>query len=294
MIEINRHERTVVVGEHALQGTLSSRLEQLIDFFHRGGALRNKRQINHGHVDRRHTHRKSVQLALQFRQNETHRGSCTRLRRDHGHRGRTSAAQVFMIDVGEHLVVRVGMDRRHDAVLKTDHVVQRLHQRRKAIGGARSVRDDRHCTGQHVMIDAVDHRRVHRAAGGCRDHNLLGPTREMLGCLLVAGKEPCALQHEINAELTPRQFCRIAFRKHLDAIAIDDNRIAVHRNGSREAAMRRVKARQMSVGLWIAEVVDGNDVDFLIAMTLVDRAQNITADATVAIDADANRHGNTP
>ena len=37
------------------------------------------------------------------------------------------------VDVGQHLIIRVGMDGRHQAVLDTDPVVQGLDQRRQAM-----------------------------------------------------------------------------------------------------------------------------------------------------------------
>src|SRR5471030_1948372 len=46
------------------------------------------------------------------------------------------SAQVLVVDVHQHLVVGVGVHRRHEAAHHADGIVQGLHQRREAVGGA--------------------------------------------------------------------------------------------------------------------------------------------------------------
>ena len=46
-----------------------------------------------------------------------------------------------VIDVGQHLIVRIGVDRVHHALHDADALVQHLDQRRQAIGGAGGIRD---------------------------------------------------------------------------------------------------------------------------------------------------------
>ena len=65
-----------------------------------------------------------------------------------------------MIDVGQHLVVGVSMDRRHDAVLQANRLVQRLDQRRQAVRRAGRVGDYGIVRGQRVVVYAVDDRLV--------------------------------------------------------------------------------------------------------------------------------------
>ena len=74
-----------------------------------------KRQIDQRDVDGRHSNGKAVDLALEFRQHQTDGRRGAGLGRDHGHGRRAGAAQVRMIDVGQHLIVGVGVDGVHDA-----------------------------------------------------------------------------------------------------------------------------------------------------------------------------------
>jgi len=51
-----------------------------------------------------------------------------------------------------------------------------------------------------------------------------------------------------------------------------------------------VKARQMGIGLGIAQVVDGNDLDVMFGATFIVRTQNVAANAAKPIDGDTNGH----
>src|SRR6188768_1887651 len=68
--------------------------------------------------------------------------------------GSTRPTDVLVIDVGQALVVRVRVDRRHQAVDDADLVVEHLRERRKAVRGARRVRDDRVLFLQYVVVNA--------------------------------------------------------------------------------------------------------------------------------------------
>ena len=65
-------------------------------------------------------------------------------RRDHVQRGGARAAEIALAvrDVEDGLVVRVRVDRRHQAVLDAEVVEQDLGDRREAVRRARAVRDD--------------------------------------------------------------------------------------------------------------------------------------------------------
>ena len=54
--------------------------------------------------------------------------------------------------------------------------------------------------------------------------------------------------------------------------------------------MGRVVARQVRVGLGVAEIVDGHDLNLVGPLRLVERAQDIAADAAVAIDCNFDGH----
>ena len=86
------------------------------------------------------------------------------------------------------------------------------------------------------------------------------------------------------------QLGRVALGEHLDAVALDHQVAAVDADLVREPAVRGVVAGQMGVGLGVAEVVDRHDLDFVRAIGFVERAQDVAADAAVAVDRDLDGH----
>ena len=140
------------------------------------------------------------------------------------------------------------------------------------------------------MIDAVDDRRIDVLLARRGDHDALRAAAQVRAGLGLAREQPGAFEHEVDAQLAPRQLRRVALGQHLDAIAVDDQRIAFHLHLAGELAVHAVVARQVRVGLRVAQVVERDDLDFLLAVRLVQRAQDIATDAAVAIDSDFDGH----
>ena len=195
-----------------------------------------------------------------------------------------------MVDVGEHLVVGIGVDRGHQTVLDPDPVVDRLRQRGEAVGGARGVGDDGVFGLERVVVHPVDHRRVHvRAAGGGDDH-LPRAAFQVLARLVLAREQPGALVHDVDPELAPRQLRRVPLGEDLDPIAVDHQRIAIDLDLAGEAAVGGVVAGEVGVGLGVAEIVDRDDPDLIGAPALVEGAKDVAADASETVDANLDRH----
>jgi hypothetical protein len=55
--------------------------------------------------------------------------------------------------------------------------------------------------------------------------------------------------------------------------------------------VRRVVAGQVRVGLGVAEVVDGDELEIVLLSAFVVRAKHVAADAAVAIDRNFDSHG---
>ena len=115
----------------------------------------------------------AVELAVEFRQHEADGLGGAGRGRDHRQRGGAAAIEILVHGVERRLVAGVGVDRRHDALLDADDVVQHLGDRGEAVGGARGVRDDDVVLGQLVVVDAVDDGQV-GAVGRGRDQHALG------------------------------------------------------------------------------------------------------------------------
>ena len=103
------------------------------------------------------------------------------------------------------------------------------------------------------------------------------------------GEEAGRLDHDVDAEVAPRQRRRVALAEDLDLVAVDDERVAEHRYLARERAEDGVVLEQVAQRGGAREVVDGDDLD--VRARLVRRAEDVAADAAEAVDADAYSHG---
>jgi hypothetical protein len=167
-----------------------------------------------------------------------------------------------------------------------------LGQRGEAVRRARRVGDDVvvvRVVGV-VEVDAEDDRRV-RLGGRGGDDDLLGAGLEVLGGVRALGEEAGRLDHDVDAEVAPRQLRRIALRERLDLAAVDDQRVPGRLDGGREAPVDGVVLEQVRERLVVRDVVDGDDLD--VGAGLVRRAEDIAADAAEAVDPDAYWHGDS-
>jgi hypothetical protein len=103
-------------------------------------------------------------------------------------------------------------------------------------------------------------------------------------------EEPGAFEHHVDAELLPGQLRRILLRADANPVAVHDEVVAVHLHGAGKAAVRGVVLRQVRVGLRIAEVVERDDLQVMLLAALVMGAQDVAADAAVAVDGDFDGH----
>src|SRR2546425_11135723 len=85
----------------------------------------------------------------------------------------------------------------------------------------------------------------------------------------------------------------IALRHHANALVVDHHALPVHAHAAREAGMRRVVLQQVGVGLGVAQVVDGQELQAVLLAALVMGAQDHAPDPAEAVDGYLNRHFNT-
>ena len=99
--------------------------------------------------------------------------------------------------------------------LMPNDVEQDLGDGREAVRGARAARDDR--VLRRVVglgVDAEDDRRV-LALRRRADDDLLRAGREVRAGLLLVGEEARALEHDVDAEVLPRELRRVLLRDDL-------------------------------------------------------------------------------
>jgi hypothetical protein len=167
-------------------------------------------------------------------------------------------------------------------------VVDHLDQRRDAVGRARGIRDN-------VMLGAViaavvdaDHDREVGVGGRRRDDDLLRTGVEMLLRPVTAREEARRLEHDIDAELTPRQGSRVTLGEHLHLLPTRIDHAVTERDFPRERAERRVVLQEMCHRGGITEVIDRDDLHVCAERLL--RAEEVPPDAPEAVDANTNRH----
>jgi len=150
--------------------------------------------------------------------------------------------KVLVQRVERRLVAGVGVDRRHEAVIDADRVVEHLGDRRQAVGRARGVGDDEVIFRQLAVIDAVDNREVGALRPEPRLTTRLAPRVRCIPAFSRAVKMPVHSSATSTPERLVRQLGRILDRRHLDLLAVDDEEVAVGRplrGGSGHARCRK-------------------------------------------------------
>ena len=124
VVEVDGDVGLVGIGQHALQRTIGCGADRVVDLLDGGLALGGEHEVDRRNVGGRHADRGSVELALQLRQDEADGLGGPRGSRDHRQRGGTGPVQVLVHLVEGGLIVGVGMDRRHEAALDPDEIVE--------------------------------------------------------------------------------------------------------------------------------------------------------------------------
>ena len=141
------------------------------------------------------------------------------------------------------------------------------------------------------VIDAVDHGEVGvRPRRG--DQHCPRTRFQMRRSLLARGEDACAFERHVDPEIGPGQPCRIALAQHPYRPGADVDAPVTHLDRAGEAPVHRVVAQQVGVGFHVAEIVEGDDGE-IGAAGLVNRAQDVAADAPEPVDGDANRHASS-
>src|SRR5690606_12739838 len=108
--------------------------------------------------------------------------------------------------------------------------------------------------------------------------------------LLLGSEDAGAFEHDVDAELLVRELARILDRRDLELLPVGRDHVALDLDLVRELAVHAVVAQQVGIGLDRTEIVDGDDLDIIVAVALDDGAQDVAADAAKAIDCDADGH----
>ena len=145
-------------------------------------------------------------------------------------------------EVDERLVARVRVDRRHQALLDAESVVQDLGQRCQAVRGARRVRD-------HGVLRRVEHRVVDTHADGRvgvtarrGDHDPLDAAAEVLRRVLAAGEDAGRLDHDVDVVVGPRDLVGVHHAEAGNVATVDREAVRRSLRPSGGACRRRSRA----------------------------------------------------
>src|SRR5580704_12522740 len=111
----------------------------------------------------------------------------------------------------------------------------------------------------------------------------------MRGRRLLRGEDAGAFERDVDAEFLPRQLRGVSDRRYFDGAVAAADRVAFNRHFAGEAAVNAVVAKQVSVGLDRAKVVNGDDFNIL-ALALDGGAQDVSADPAETVNCNAYGH----
>ena len=109
---------------------------------------------------------------------------------------------------------------------------------------------------------------------------------------ILGGENAGAFERDVDAERLVRQLRRVLDRGDLDRPHATIDAVAGDLHFAREAAMHRVEAQQMRIGLDRSQVVDRHDLDIL-PLGFHNRAQDVAPDAAEPVDGNPDGHSAT-
>jgi hypothetical protein len=179
------------------------------------------------------------------------------------------------------------MHRGHQAALDAPLVVEHLGQRRQGVGGAAGVADDGFASVLLVVHAVDEHRGV--VLAGRRHDDLLGACVDVLLAGFLGEEQAGGFEHDVGAGFGPLEGRRVAFLREADLLAVDDQRVAVDRDLTLEAAVHRVVLQHVRQVVGLEQVVDGDDLD--VVLEVLNRcAQHVATDAAEAVDTEFDSH----
>jgi hypothetical protein len=199
-------------------------------------------------------------------------------------------------EVEDHLVVGVGVDGGHVALLDAEAVEQDLGHGHDRVGGAGGVGDDV-VAGRVVdlVVDADHDGHVLVLRRGGDDH-LLGAALEVQRGAVPVGEAAGRLDHDVDAEVAPGELGGVALGEGADPGAVDRDRLVVVGDVAVEAPEGGVVLEQVGEGVVVGEVVDRHDLDVQVMLGdgggVPGRPEEVAADAAEAVDphADGSHH----
>ena len=192
-----------------------------------------------------------------------------------------------MRKIEDALVVRVCVDGVHVTALDAEVFEEHLCEGGKAVRRARGVRDD--VVGSGVVfgiVDTHDDGLVDVLTGG-GDQHLLGASIKMGLGLRAVGEKARRLDDNFDAQVAPREVGRFAVGQDLDDLAVGDDAVFSCLDNVVGLAVNGIVFQKMGHRGDVAQVVDGNDLDFGVVRH---NAICETPDTAETVDSYLDRH----
>ena len=164
--------------------------------------------------------------------------------------------------VKDALITSVRVAGGHSALDDAEILIENLGERRKAIRGARRVRNN---VGRRVILVSVDADDVRRDVVSLRrsgDDNLLCAGLNVLASARSVEENTSSLNDYVNAHLLPGEVERVTVRNHLDGLSIHgDGRVIDNLDVSIKSAEDRVVLEQVCSRLCSARLVHAHNFE---------------------------------
>ena len=286
--EVGGDDSLVGVAENALELALAGGLHRGADLIVGGFLLELAGEVDEGDVARGNADGHAGELAVESGENLADGLGRARGGRDHVLEDAAATAPILLGGAVNGLLRGGGgVDRRHEAALDAERVVEDLGDRRKAVRGAGSVGDDVLAV-VGLVVDAVDE---HRGGilGGRGHDDLLGASLDVHAGLLVGEEETGGLDDDFSADLVPLELGRILLGRKADLLAVDNHRVAFDLYVLLERAVDGIVLEHVCEVIGIEKIVDADDLD-VVREVIYRRAENHAADAAEAVDANLDSH----
>ena len=243
---VDRDQRALLVAEDAGQRSLRRRRQQAVDLLDVGSALDLEDAVGQRGVEHRHPHREAVQASLQLGEDQPDRRRRAGRRRDQREARGAGAPKVLVGRIDHGLGVGQVVKRGDRAMADADPLVDRLDDRRQAVGRAGGGGEDVVPIGLvAVVVHTDDHVQRRGLLHRSRDDHLANALPEVGLERLHGPKLARALEHDLDSGVTPGNGAGIGDAGVAEPCAVDREGVGLSLRALRPAAMDRVEHQEV-------------------------------------------------
>src|SRR5690242_17482205 len=159
--------------------------------------------------------------------------------------GGASAAQVFVREIEQPLIVGIGMDGGHGPAVDAECVLNDFGDRREAIGGAGGVGNDVVLRGVVALVVHAKNKGGVGTVGRGRNDDFLYRGAEMLLGIGTFGEQAGGFDDDFRANRSPIELGGILCAEYLEALAFDRDSVVGVGHLMRQIAQHGIVFEQM-------------------------------------------------